>query len=589
MLIFILQTIWLFIKDLAGKDLDLLVIFKFLLYYSPKLIPLVLPLTILLSSIMVFGSFSENYEFAAMKSTGISLQRAMRSLSIFIVFLAIGTFFFCNNVIPWGEFNSYNLRNNIRKLKPAMAIAEGQFNDIANYNIKVEKKSGDRGQYLHNVIIHKKTPKKNGNYTTIIAENGELLGQEDSEVLQLILNNGYYYDNTPPKKAKDRKKNPMAKAAFEKYTINADFSEDNETDLDSKSITNKYSMLNVTDLSYTIDSLKIKDQNEYANLATNMYSRSQIENLNKGIQTKKDKDTFKAANIINLYSKDQQNRIVDLAISTANSTTKILERKESFLKKTDVNYNKHIFCLHEKFALGFACIVLFFVGAPLGAIIRKGGFGLPIIIAMLLFLTYHFIGIFAKNSGVNGKISPVLAAWLSTLVMLPLGIYLTRRATSDRGLFEFDSILNPIKKVFKKSESAKEKEVNQPKIASIDAILPENYKSVQILYSHYIFYARTTFATFSFGFVFLILHFIFQNNNFPMLTTSSLQLSVTAFGLALIYFGKSWLTIDILYTFTKERFVTQNLAKRFSGIFLYPLTFFLIRNKLNEDFYYALK
>ena len=140
MLIFVLQSIWLYISELAGKDLSVSVIMKFLLYVTPTLIPLILPLTILLASIMVFGSFAENYEFAAMKSTGISLQRAMRGLSLFIFGLAVVTFFFANNVIPWANYNFYNLRKNIAKTQPAMAIAAGQFNEIADYNIKVDKK-----------------------------------------------------------------------------------------------------------------------------------------------------------------------------------------------------------------------------------------------------------------------------------------------------------------------------------------------------------------------------------------------------------------------------------------------------------------
>jgi len=141
MFIFVLQGLWLYISELAGKDLDISVTAKFILYYMPRLIPLVVPLTILLTSIMVFGNFAENYEFAAMKSTGISLQRAMRSLSVFIVILGVACFFFANNVIPWGEYHFYNLRKNIAKVKPALAIAEGQFNEIGNINIKVDKKS----------------------------------------------------------------------------------------------------------------------------------------------------------------------------------------------------------------------------------------------------------------------------------------------------------------------------------------------------------------------------------------------------------------------------------------------------------------
>jgi len=199
MLIFVLQSVWLYITELAGKDLELDVIVKFLIYVTPRLVVLVLPLTILLASIMVFGSFAENYEFAAMKSTGISLQRAMRTLSVFIVGLSITTFFFANNVMPWAEFNFYNLRKNIAKVKPAMAIAEGQFNQIGNINIKVDKKTGDRGQFLEGVIIHQKKGNSNGSYTVIISKTGELASSEESDILKLVLFDGNYYDALQPK------------------------------------------------------------------------------------------------------------------------------------------------------------------------------------------------------------------------------------------------------------------------------------------------------------------------------------------------------------------------------------------------------
>ena len=156
MMIFLLQSVWVYISELAGKELEIVVILKFLLYVSPRIVALVLPLTILLASIMVFGGFSENYEFAAMKSTGISLQRAMKSLSMFIVFLAVISFFFANNVIPAAEYSFYNLRKNIAKVKPAMAIAEGQFNQLDGINIKVAEKSGENGSFLRDVIIHQR-------------------------------------------------------------------------------------------------------------------------------------------------------------------------------------------------------------------------------------------------------------------------------------------------------------------------------------------------------------------------------------------------------------------------------------------------
>ncbi|MBT8394453.1 MAG: LptF/LptG family permease, partial [Bacteroidia bacterium] len=288
MLIFVLQAVWLYISELAGKDLDIAVVAKFLLYITPTLIPLILPLTILLTSIMVFGNFAENYEFAAMKSTGISLQRAMRSLSVFIFILGATTFFFSNNVIPWAQYNSYNLRKNIAKLKPAMAIAEGQFNDIGNINIKVAEKSGDRGQYLKDVVIHKKSSSGIGNYTTILSKTGELASSEESEILKLILFDGWYYDDIQKKDFKEKQKRPFAKSEFKKYTINVDLSEINNINLDEKKITSKYDMLGLKELDFTIDSLVEKKSESYKEFSVNLYNRSGVEKLNANLNIDKD-------------------------------------------------------------------------------------------------------------------------------------------------------------------------------------------------------------------------------------------------------------------------------------------------------------
>ncbi len=215
MFIFVLQAVWLYIGDLAGKDLDTSVIIKLLLYITPTLIPLILPLTVLLVSIMVFGQFAENYEFAAMKSTGISLQRAMKSLSVFIILLGLLTFLFSNNVIPWANKNVYNLRKNIAQVKPALAITKGQFNDIGKYNIKVEDKTGENGEFLKNVVIHKKAETKAKNRTVIVAESGLLQGNINSNMLQLILYKGNYYEEIVNRNPKKNKKKPYAKSYFE--------------------------------------------------------------------------------------------------------------------------------------------------------------------------------------------------------------------------------------------------------------------------------------------------------------------------------------------------------------------------------------
>lgn len=591
MLIFVLQTIWLFIKELAGKDLDLVVVLKFLLYYSPKLIPLVLPLTILLASIMVFGNFAENYEFAAMKSTGISLQRAMAGLGIFIGILGITTFFFSNSVIPWGEYNSYNLRNNIKKLKPAMAIAEGQFNDVGNINIKVEEKSGLNGKDLKGVVIHEKSNSSRGNknYRTIVSKTGELVGDKNSSVLKLILHDGYFYDDTPPKEYKAREKHPLVKSSFKTYTFNLDLSEENSQDLDAKNISDKYSMLNISDLNYTIDSLAVESKKEYDVFSENLYNRSQIEVLDNGLRVKT--DTTFSGDILDLFNTKKKIQLIDLAINTTNSTRQVITTKEKLLKNKQTNYNKHIVALHEKFALGFACIILFFVGAPLGALIRKGGIGLPMVIAILLFLTYHFIGIFAKNSASNGSVNPVIAPWISTIIMLPLGIFLTRRATADRGLFEFDHIIEPLKKLLKIKTKSDTVITNTEPEETIDETVVQikNIDQAKSIYKDYSFHSKTALIFYITGLILTILFFVFNNNKLPNFASAAIELSIISLVMLLIYYIKSVLNLRALYALVDEKTNSKNPILLVLGYVIYPLTHFLKQNKIKEDFSNTLK
>jgi len=455
MFIFVLQTIWLYIGELAGKDLDAEVILKFLLYFSPKLVPLVLPLTILLTSIMTFGSFAENYEFAAMKSSGISLGRAMRSLTVFIVLVSLTAFFFANNVIPAAEFKSINLRKNIAQLKPAMAISEGIFNDIGTFNIKVEEKSGENDQYLTDVIIHQKK-ESGGNTTVIKAREGELVGSTDSDVLSLILKEGNYYDEIKPSDYQKRKRKPFTKSYFDEYVINIDLSNFNNVNLEDQNYNSTHGMLKISELSESIDSFSVAYNTKLTRLKTSMYDRSGINNLQNDINPK-DTTVVIDESILTHYEAYDASQISNLALGTVNSSIAHLGMQKQEFKNSIKQINKFEIALHEKYALGIACIVLFFVGAPLGAIIRKGGIGLPIVVAILLFLTYHFIGIFAKNSAENGSVSAFVATWLSTWIMLPLGVFLTYRATTDQGLLAFDSILDPFKKLFKKAGTIRNK------------------------------------------------------------------------------------------------------------------------------------
>ena len=592
MLIFVLQAIWLYIKELAGKDLDLITVAKFLFYITPTLIPLILPLTILLASIMVFGNFAENYEFAAMKSTGISLQRAMSGLSIFIVGLAITTFFFSNNVIPWAEYNSYNLRKNIAKLKPAMLIAEGQFNQVGeDFNIKIAKKTGDRGQFLEDIIIHQSETNKIGNFTTIIAKNGELVSEESSNILQLVLFDGYYYNDTPPKDIQERRKEPFLKSKFEKYTMNIDLSKLNEVDLDDKAYDDKYTMLNISDLSKTTDSLAEARQTTYTDFSTALYKRTNIETLNLMVDTKVDKEF--TGDVIDLFSTKRQVQILEYAINSISSTSNIINSKKADLKNKNVSLNKHIIAFHEKFALAIACIILFFVGAPLGALIRKGGLGLPMIIAIVLFLSYHFIGIFAKNSAKDSSFSPILATWFSTLIMLPLSIYLTRRATADRGLFEFDHITVPLKKWFSKtfpksklfkSEEDSNTTLETTKSDKVTSAISDGNRSIaNSTLLNYRVVSRIALTTYSIAVILLIVYFTLKNNELPQIAISALYLSVIS---AVIYAIHYFKTLISYRAYIKTLHVNRHKkspALLLVGFILYPIIHFNRRRKFKAD------
>ena len=632
MLIFILQSIWLYITELAGKELEIDIILKFLLFVTPRLVVLVLPLTILLASIMVFGGFAENYEFAAMKSTGISLQRAMRSLSIFIFGLAVITFFFANNVIPAAELSFHNLRRNIAKVKPAMIIAEGQFNQIGSINIKVEKKSGDRGQYLDSVIIHQKKGTSPGNNTVYIAKTGELTSSEDSDVLQLVLHNGHYYDDLQPRNMEDRKKNPNVKSYYETLTLNIDLAEINNVDFDSKDDVTRYSMLGVKDLSYTIDSLNVKQNTEYEAFVTNMYNRSTAPTLNSNVAPAIDK-VFKGDNFLDMFDNKKKVQLVELATNSIKSTIQIIKLKEKSFFVSQKRINKHIIALHEKFAIAIACIILFFIGAPLGALIKKGGIGLPIIIAISFFLTYHFIGIFAKNSAEDDSLNPYIATWLSTIIMLPISIYLSSRATKDRGLLDTDSLLIPLKRLinpkrdletlgtetfeqnsedFNKLDAYSDKRlidllknyrqydldrtykntalqilnargITEQELRFGGNLLNENFENALRYKNAYEENSRMGLFLYIIMLTFSIVGAILNNNGFPAVGKFLLVIGVLAIILFLITFVKTLSSQSNFYKVLGKKVMANSVILVIVGIPLYFLYFIYFNRKMKED------
>ena len=458
MLIFLIQIIWVFIDDLAGKEVDFDIIFKFLLYYSPKLLPLVLPLTVLLASIMTFGNLSENYELAAIKSSGISLFKSMRSLILFNLLLCIGMFFIANTLIPYAEFKSYNLRKNLAKLKPALAITEGVFNDINTMNIKVADKYGPDNNLLKDVIIHKNTYNSK-NLIVIKAEEGKLINSDSDEILQLVLKNGNRYEEIENQKPSDKQIKPHTYVSFEKYIMNIDLRDFNQVDFGEEKYNNTYRMQNISQLKYSIDSLSKELAFRYSNFGKSFYTRTGITNFTRNVRmnnNKIEKNLYSNYKIhLSDYPKDVQVSIVNSSLNNLTSQKQVLNNQKNtfFIKEKIINLHKSN--LFDKYAFALTSIILFFVGAPLGALIRKGGFGLPMVISLILLLAYNFIGTFTRNAAEDGSIDAMIGSWVPNIIMFPLGIYLIWRASSDKAIFNLDNLLNPFKLALNKIFSRK--------------------------------------------------------------------------------------------------------------------------------------
>ena len=472
--IFVLQGIWLFIAELAGKDLDFFTIIKFLSFYAPTIVPLVLPLSVLLAAIMTFGSFAENYEFAAMKSSGISLQRAMKMLTITIGILAFVSFFFANNVIPDAQYKFINLRKTIVQQKPAMAIAEGQFNTIGTSNIKVEKKSGENGEFLEGVTMHVKNNSMGlGANTVIKAKTGILTSEDDSNYLQLELYDGYYYEDLHPKKFEERKRLPFTKSSFKKYVINIDLTKLNQAEIDDGNITSE-KMLTVPELKYTIDSLQKSYNKDVISYADNIIMRT--ENIFRKNSSTSAKDTLPKKEVpkelLSIFNEMERKQILEVAKSNTTSSEFSIQSNKTDLEIKSKNINNHWLAIHEKFVIAYSCLLMFFIGAPLGAIIRKGGLGLPIVFAMLIFISFHFINTFGRKIAQEDSIPPFLGAWMASIIMTPFAVLLTYRATNDIGMsINFDWLTEPLIKLFSKKEDKETIEMQfKRQIVSLDSL-----------------------------------------------------------------------------------------------------------------------
>ena len=450
--VLVMQLLWQTFESIAGKGISITFILKFLYYTSLSIIPQALPIAVLLSSIMALGSLGENYEFAAAKSAGISLQRLVRPLIFLTLFLSGINFIFLNNIFPYAILKQQNLYYNIKKKKPALALIPGSFNsDLPNYQIKFDEKYGEEKNLLKNVLIYDLSSRK-GNQKVITAERGKIISEEGSRYMTFILYDGFYYeDHTKTSRSRTKKERmPASQATFKEYEFNIDISDlVGDGSLDEERFKNNFKMLRINQLTDTIPILKTDYNDILMSRSKSISSISQSKLLYKYTDSLKHKNIDTISTLENFHLKEQISILngartkINSAVTNVKNNVKSVKWKRKTLNFFDSEY-------YGRIALSFSCLILFFIGAPLGSIIRKGGFGLPMILAIAIYVIYFFGNTMGKNLAEESSISSLLGSWISAMVMIPFGIFLTRRATKDKGIFNVDNILLPLKKIFQK-------------------------------------------------------------------------------------------------------------------------------------------
>ncbi len=443
--VLLMQFLWKYIDDLAGKGLDWQVIFKLMVYVSVTLVPLALPLAMLLASIMTFGNLAEHYELVACKSAGMSVQKIMRPLIFLCIIICIGAFYFSDNVLPAANLRMTALLYDVRNQKPALLIKEGAFYDgIEGYVIKVEKKDRDN-QTIHNVMIYDHTEGR-GNTKLILADKGTMLMSDDERYLILTLYNGKSYEERMKQKGADTK--PMMRTEFQKEVIRFDLSAFKLSHTNEQLFKDNYQMLNTRQLTSSADS--IEEKIGEARLNYRKYNRKYYE-MDSTAHSKI--IPFTNEDFIRNFDKEKQAIILNSALNASRTSKNVAGDAAVDIDVREKSLYKHRIEWNRKYTLSFAIFILFLIGAPLGSIIRKGGLGMPLVISVIFFLTYHVISITGEKFAREGVIPVYKGMWMSSVLLLPLGIFLMYKATTDSALFDRDAYLKFFNKFIPKKRS----------------------------------------------------------------------------------------------------------------------------------------
>ena len=454
MFILLMQFIWLYVDELIGKGLEWQVIAELLFYWSASLIPQAMPLAVLLASIMTFGNLGETYELVAAKAAGISIWKMFKPMYLVMLGISIFGIFVSNILIPVANLKSRALLYDVREKKPALAITEGVFySGIQGITLRVGKKNKTT-QEMQDIIIYDK--RANTSHSTVIsAKKGTMTLSNDGRFLFFTLFDGARYEEM------ETQRNyyntfPHSSTYFSEEKIMFDLSVLNFNRTDEDLFKHNYEMLNVFQLQFYSDSMKVvkyKKALELKGYVKPYYFFLRKDSSLKNTAKLMVSDTVK--NVINLFNSQYK----DVILSNAESNTRTVKNVISYaiterydIKKSGARYDIE---WHKKFVLAVACVIMFFIGAPLGSIIRKGGFGLPVVVSILLYLIYHIISLSGEKAAKTMAWSPMFGIWIGVLVLTPLGFFLTYQASNDSSLFNKTAWTNIFKKIIPKNKTTK--------------------------------------------------------------------------------------------------------------------------------------
>lgn len=453
LIILILQFLWMYVDELAGKGLEVKVLAELIYHFSLTFVPMALPLAILLASLMTFGNMGEFMELTALKSSGIPLQRIMRPLIFLLAFLAIVSFFFSNNVLPYSTEKARRLLWDIRRKKPDINIQAGTFyNGVPDYSIKIGNKNAETGR-LENLIIYDHTEKR-GNVFVTTADSGYMkLTPDESGLIMKLYNGKSFLEMEEKKTGLSNRSFPSRKDFFKEQTIVIPLSGFELERSEEGIFKSNAAMMNISQLTFYIDSMN-KKYTERVESHITEFNNSKIyyeRNFKPPFvvpENPPDRITvFDARAILDTLPVTEKRVALVKAIEDLKDGSGYLsERNESLhyeikvIKKYEIEWNK-------KLTMSFACLVFFFIGAPLGAIIRKGGLGTPAVISIFFFVIYYVISISGQKMVEENVIGTFAGMWAASYILLPIGVFLTYKATTDSVIMNVDTYLTFFKNI----------------------------------------------------------------------------------------------------------------------------------------------